>query len=101
MKIAEAEMVVNDLLRLYSVNERLREAFRRALILPHCARKFMDSRCQASFDPSVPTYICRGCSEDCLVRRAKEMAEAPGYDIYVIPGALALRSCCRGVTRQW
>ena len=95
LKLAEAERVVNDLLRLYSVNERLKEAFkragRRALILPHCARKFMDSRCRASFDPSVPTYVCRGCSEDCLVRRAKEMAEAAGYDVYVIPGSSCLR----------
>ncbi len=95
IKPSEAERVVSDLLHLYSVNERLRDSFHlskhRVLVLPHCARKYMDNRCKALFDPSIPTYICAGCSEDCLINAACSLAKALGYDVYVVPGGSCLR----------
>jgi hypothetical protein len=59
---------------------------RRALFLPHCSRKYLDSRCKAVFDPNIPSYICFHCSEDCLVNQSDHIAKEKGYDIYVLPG---------------
>jgi hypothetical protein len=59
---------------------------RRALFLPHCSRKFMDNRCQATFNPDVPSYTCAHCSPDCLVNKADHLAKKKGYDVYLLPG---------------
>ena len=69
-------MIVEDLVDVQMQNSRQREKFvatgKRALFLPHCSRKYMDGNCKASFEPSVPTYRCKHCSEDCLVSKAVE-----------------------------
>jgi hypothetical protein len=66
--------------------EKFKKAEKRALFLPHCSRKYMDSRCKAKFEPSLPSYICAHCSPDCLINKAVSIAEHKGYDVYVIPG---------------
>jgi len=92
-----AERIVGDLLNIWRINERSREAFvkarRKALILPHCARRFMDARCKAILNPAVPTYLCQGCSQDCLIKLAKDIGESLGYEVYVVPGG----SCLKGI----
>jgi hypothetical protein len=59
---------------------------KRALLLPHCSRKYMDGRCKAAFDPSIPSYTCAHCSQDCLVNKADCLAKQKGYDVYILPG---------------
>ncbi|MGC9020420.1 MAG: DUF116 domain-containing protein [Candidatus Methanodesulfokora sp.] len=90
MDLQNAITVVEDMLEICIMSEMGRRNFknarRKALFLPHCSRKHMDSRCKAVFDESVPSYICQRCSSDCLVRAAVEMAEERGYDVYIVPG---------------
>ena len=77
------------------MNMRAKDAFskakKRALFLPHCSRKFMDNRCNAIFDPKVPTYRCSHCSDDCPIHQATLLGEKYGYDVYVIPGGSCLK----------
>jgi hypothetical protein len=90
LNISDAVVLLQDLIELQAVNllerGRFLETKKRALFLPHCARKFMDSRCKANFDPSVPSYTCAHCSPDCLVNRADRLAKKKGYDVYILPG---------------
>jgi len=76
------EINVNNL----SNRERFEKTDERALLLPHCSRKHMDDQCEASFDPELSSYECNECSDDCLVNRAKDVAEDKGYDVYIFPG---------------
>jgi len=91
LNISDALKVVEDLLDIYIKNlsekERFLKTSKRALFLPHCSRKFMDNRCQAHFDPEVPSYYCAHCSQDCLINQATNLAKKRGYDVYVIPGS--------------
>ncbi|MCJ7763322.1 DUF116 domain-containing protein, partial [Candidatus Bathyarchaeota archaeon] len=79
-----------DFIDVQAVNLTERKKFlqteKRALLLPHCSRKYMDSRCKAAFDPSIPSYACAHCSQDCLVNKADCLAKKKGYDVYVLPG---------------
>jgi hypothetical protein len=90
LNISDALVVLQDLIDLQAINlierGKFLETKKRALFLPHCARKFMDNRCQATFNPEVPSYTCAHCSEDCLVNKAERFARQKGYDIYVLPG---------------
>ena len=90
LNISDAVVLLQDLLDLQAVNLMQRGKFletkKRALFLPHCSRKFMDSRCKASFDPAVPSYSCAHCSEDCTVNKADQLARSKGYDVYLLPG---------------
>lgn len=90
LEVSDILVVLEDLVDTYVKNLVYREEFvktsRRALFLPHCARKHIDYRCRAEFDPSIPTYICRRCSEDCQINQATRIAERLGYDVYVVPG---------------
>ncbi len=91
LNILEAVSLLEDFIEIEALNLASREAFRkapgrRALLLPHCARKYMDSRCKAVFDPKVPTYLCESCSPDCLINQASKIARERGYDVYVLPG---------------
>jgi len=92
--LCDAISLVEDLLTVYAKNIQNKPSFeptkRRALFLPHCARKYMDSRCKAIFDPNVPTYVCQGCSPDCLVNQSSKIAVEKGYDVYVVPGGSCL-----------
>jgi len=96
LNLAEASAFVEDLVEIQFKNVRERENFlktkKRALFLPHCSRKYMDGRCQANFDPEIPTYRCAHCSPDCLIKRSTELGERNGYDVYVLPGGTCLPS---------
>ncbi len=90
LNVSDAILLLEDLIDLQARNLLEREKFvrtkRRALFLPHCSRKHMDSRCRAVFDASLPSYVCQHCSPDCQINRAVSLAEAKGYDVYVLPG---------------
>jgi hypothetical protein len=90
LNLSDALVLLQDFIDLQAVNLLKRSEFleskKRALFLPHCARKYMDSRCKANFDGSIPSYTCSQCSEDCLVNRANSLARKKGYDVYVLPG---------------
>jgi hypothetical protein len=90
LPLSDAVTLINDMVDIYARNlaqdEAFRKTTRRALLLPHCARKFMDRRCQAEFNPLYSAYECRQCSEDCLINQAVRLGGEKGYDVYVLPG---------------
>lgn len=90
LNLSDAVLLLQDLIDIQARNLMGREKFmktrKRALFLPHCSRKFMDNRCEATFDPTIPSYICAHCSEECQVNQAVSIAERKGYDVYVLPG---------------
>ena len=90
LNLSDAVVLLQDFIDLQAVNllerRRFLQAKKRALFLPHCSRKYMDSRCKAFFDASIPSYTCAHCSNDCLINKAERLAKAKGYDVYVIPG---------------
>ena len=90
LDISDAIMLLQDFIEIQATNLSQRQKFletkKRAVFLPHCARKYMDNRCKATFDPTIPSYFCNHCSEDCLINRATRLAQSRGYDVYVLPG---------------
>ena len=90
LNISDAVLVLQDLIEMQARNLLEREKFvqtrKRALFLPHCSRKYMDSRCKAVFDSNIPSYICAHCSPDCLINKAVSFAEKKGYDVYILSG---------------
>ena len=90
LNINDAVVLLQDLIDLQAVNMIERGKFletkKRALFLPHCSRKYMDSRCKAVFDATIPSYTCAHCSEDCLVNQSERLAKEKGYDVYILPG---------------
>ena len=90
LNLSDAVVLLQDFIDVQAVNllerRKFLQAKKRALFLPHCSRKYMDNRCQASFDASVPSYTCAHCSPDCLVNKADRLAKKKGYDVYVVPG---------------
>lgn len=90
LPVADAVELVKDMMDVYLKNLEMRESFlrtsKRALLLPHCARKYMDSRCRASFSAESSSFSCARCSEDCLINMATELGRGKGYDVYVLPG---------------
>lgn len=90
LNISDAIVLLQDLIDLQAINSMQRGKFletkKRALFLPHCSRKYMDSRCKAVFNADIPSYVCAHCSEDCLVNKASCLAEKRGYDVYLVPG---------------
>ena len=99
LNLSDAVVLIQDLIDLQAVNLLERKKFlqtkKRALFLPHCSRKYMDGRCKAAFDPSIPSYTCAHCSPDCLVNKADCLAKKKGYDVYILPGA----SCVSKILR--
>lgn len=91
LDVSETLMLVEDLVDIHVRNLSQRKSFletrRRALFLPHCSRKYMDNRCQARFDPEIPSYQCAHCSPDCLVNQATTLGRERGYDVYVLAGS--------------
>lgn len=87
---SDAITLVEDLIMIYAKNIEYKSSFKsankKAIFLPHCSRKYMDGQCKATFDPTVPAYTCKACSEDCLVNQAARMAKEKMYDVYVVPG---------------
>jgi uncharacterized protein len=90
LNLSDACAVLQDLIDLQAINSMERNRFlqtkKRALFLPHCSRKYMDGRCKATFNPSIPSYTCEHCSEDCMVNMADQYAKKKGYDVYLLPG---------------
>jgi hypothetical protein len=99
LNLSDAVVLLQDLIDIQARNFVERENFvktrKRALFLPHCSRKFMDNRCDATFDPSIPSYVCAHCSPECLVNRAVSVAEKKGYDIYILPGGSCIPKILR------
>ncbi len=95
LDISDVILLVEDLIDLHARNIEDREKFleteKRALFLPHCSRKYMDHRCQARFEPDVPSYYCSQCSPDCLINKATVLGKENGYDVYVLPGGNCIR----------
>ena len=95
LPLSDALTLIEDLMNDYIENLAQKEDFqktkKRALLLPHCSRKYMDNRCQAAFDPETSSYICAGCSSTCLIRQAVEVGKEKGYDIYILPGGSCIR----------
>jgi hypothetical protein len=96
LPVSDSVTVIEDLINTQISNLSAREAFlkskKRALFLPHCSRKFMDSRCKAKFDPDTSSYSCMCCSPDCLVNQATKMAKEKNYDVYIVPGGSAIKN---------
>ena len=90
LNLQDAVVLIQDLIDIQAANLLERGNFlktkKRALFLPHCSRKFMDGRCKAVFDTSIPSYVCAHCSPDCDVNRSDQIAKEKGYDVYVLPG---------------
>ncbi len=91
LNLSEALALLEDLIDLQAINALEREKFlttkKRALFLPHCSRKYMDSHfCKAIFDSDVPSFTCAHCSLDCQVNNACKLADKKGYDVYLLAG---------------
>jgi len=101
LNVPDAIELVEDLVDVYVQNASSKEQFKttesRALFLPHCSRKYMDSRCSAAFNSEIPSYKCGHCSEDCLVNKATRMGEEKGYDVYILPGG----SCIPKIVQKY
>ena len=95
LPVSDALMIIEDLIDTYAKNLVQRESFlrtkKRVLLLPHCARKYMDSRCKAKFHPDLAYYECMHCSPDCRVNQASKLAEEKGYDVYILPGGSCVK----------
>jgi hypothetical protein len=95
LPISDALIIIEDLMDTYVKNLSQREKFvktkRRALLLPHCSRKYMDSRCKAVFNTALSSYECMHCSPDCNVNKASAGAKKKGYDTYILPGGSCVR----------
>jgi hypothetical protein len=90
LNLSDAVALLQDLIDLQAINSIERGKFletnKRALFLPHCSRKYMDSNCKATFNPDIPSYTCAHCSDDCIVNKADTYARRKGYDVYLLPG---------------
>ena len=90
LNLSDAVALLQDLIDLQAINSMERGKFlqtkKRAIFLPHCSRKYMDSRCKATFNSDVPSYTCAHCSDDCMVNKADQYAKKKGYDVYLLPG---------------
>jgi hypothetical protein len=90
LNINDAIVLLQDFIDVQAVNMIERSKFlqtkKRAIFLPHCSRKYLDSRCRASFNADIPSYMCAQCSEDCLVNQSSQLAASKGYDVYIVPG---------------
>ncbi len=100
LDIQDAVVLIQDLLKMQTLNLVQKQEFlqtkKRALFLPHCCRKYMDSQCQAVFEPSLTSYVCAHCSPDCFVNKAERIAKEKGYDVYVLSGG----SCMPNILKQ-
>lgn len=95
LPICDSITVIEDLIEANIKNSLYKERFlktnKRVLFLPHCCRKYMDSRCQAAFDPETASYLCAHCSKDCQVNKATILARKENYDVYVVPGSSCIK----------
>ncbi len=96
LPVSDSLLIIEDLIDAEIKNLACREAFlkagRKAIILPHCSRKYMDTRCKASFNAGISSYQCARCSPDCLVNQATVMAGKKNYDVYIVPGGSGIKN---------
>jgi uncharacterized protein len=106
LNLSDAVVLLQDLIDLQAINTIERPKFletkKRALFLPHCSRKYMDSKCKATFNADIPSYACGHCSEDCVVNKATKYAESNGYHVYLLPGGSCIpkilkNNCYEGI----
>jgi len=101
LPVCDSITVIEDLIDVNVKNSLNKERFlrtkKRALFLPHCCRKYMDSRCKADFDSETSSYLCNHCSKDCLVNRATKLAKKESYEVYILPGG----SCIRKIFKKY
>ena len=94
LSYADAKILIGDVIDMQIKNRILKRFFlkadKKALFLPHCSRKYMDSNCKAEFKLETSSYECRHCSKDCMVSQATKYAKKEGYDVYILPGASCL-----------
>lgn len=90
LNVTDALVLLEDMVDIQIKNvsqrEKFQEAGKKVLLLPHCARKYMDNRCKAYFDQTIPSYVCAHCSPDCQVNKATQLARTKKYDVYILPG---------------
>ncbi|MCL2133966.1 MAG: DUF116 domain-containing protein [Candidatus Bathyarchaeota archaeon] len=90
LNINDAVVLLHDFINMQAANivdrNKFLESKKRALLLPHCSRQYLDSRCKAVFDADIPTYICSHCSENCLINQADKITKEKGYDVFILPG---------------
>ncbi len=95
LPVGDSITVIEDLIDIHMKNQLARTSFlqsnKRALFLPHCCRKYMDSSCKATFDTQTSSYLCNHCSLDCQVHQATLLAQKQHYDVYILPGASCVR----------
>ena len=100
LPVCDSITVIEDLINANIKNtlhkKHFQEAKKRVLFLPHCSRKYMDSRCKADFNSETSSYICRHCSKDCQVHQATLLAKKENYDVFVLPGG----SCVKKIFRK-
>lgn len=93
--------IMMDIIDIMLINKRNKDQFiktnNRALFLPHCCRKFMDSRCKADFDSETSSYTCNHCSSDCIINHTTKFVKDQNYDIYILPGA----SCVEKIIHKY
>jgi hypothetical protein len=101
LPLSDALLIIEDLMDTYIKNLSQREDFiktrKRALLLPHCARKYMDNRCKAKFNQKTCSYECAHCSPDCKINRASVIGKERGYDVYILPGG----SCIKRIASRY
>ncbi|MBN2095153.1 MAG: DUF116 domain-containing protein [Candidatus Aenigmarchaeota archaeon] len=97
----DAVTIVEDLVDTYIDNilsvEDVKKARQKILLVPHCCRKYMDSRCKAKFDAEYASYFCNNCSKDCFANRATKAANDKGYQVYILPGGSCIKKLMKKV----
>ena len=100
LRVHDSITIIEDLINANIKNSlhhnRFHNTNKRVLFLPHCCRKYMDSRCKADFDAETSSYLCKHCSEDCQVHLATKLAKKENYDVYVLPGS----SCVKKIFKK-
>ena len=95
LSLDDAVILVKDMIDNHFNNTLCKPKFNnaknKALFLPHCCRKYMDSRCKAEFSAELSTYVCKDCSKDCLASQATKLANKKNYDVFILPGGSCVR----------
>ncbi len=95
IQVEDAISIVEDLIEVNLNTAINREKFKgekeKVLLLPHCCRKYMDSRCKAKVEEEVSSYLCAHCSEDCLANKATKLGESKGYKVFILPGGSCIK----------
>ena len=95
LSLCDSITLIEDLINIQIKNNVFKRYFikskRRALFLPHCCRKYMDSKCKANFNSETSSYICNHCSNDCVINQATKLAKKENYDVYILAGSSCVR----------